>query len=99
VRVTYKLFNECDQRLEVLLEGQMELIAVLEVDWDCSASVLCTVYGIINVLLKISPSSSMVNSRPHCTSPSSYLYPPSQPQNRALSHCNSVSDLHEESRG
>jgi hypothetical protein len=40
--VTYELFNECDQRLEVLLEGQMELVAVLEVDWDYFASVLCT---------------------------------------------------------
>jgi hypothetical protein len=33
--VTYKLFDKRDERLEVLLERQMELVAVLEVDGDC----------------------------------------------------------------
>jgi hypothetical protein len=71
--VTYKLLHERDERLEVLLEREMELVAVFEVDGDCLLLVMCNVYSIVSILLKISPSSSMVNSRPHCTSPPSYL--------------------------
>lgn len=33
--VAYKFFNKCDERLEVLLKRQVELIPIFEVDWDC----------------------------------------------------------------
>ena len=38
--MTHQLFDECDEGLEVLLEREVELIAVLEVDRDC----LCVSY-------------------------------------------------------
>jgi hypothetical protein len=33
--VTYQLFNERDERLQILFNGKVELVAVLEVDRNC----------------------------------------------------------------
>jgi hypothetical protein len=35
----YEFFDKRDERVEVLLDGEVELVAVLEVHRDCRASV------------------------------------------------------------
>jgi hypothetical protein len=35
--VPYQLFNERDERLQILFDGEVELVAVLEVDRDCES--------------------------------------------------------------
>jgi hypothetical protein len=34
-RVAYQLFHERDERLQVLFQGEVELVSLLEVDRDC----------------------------------------------------------------
>jgi hypothetical protein len=79
--MTYQLFHERDERLQILFEREMELIAVFEVDRDFRVLVEYTPCEEGYVLCKISPRFSMVSRLPHLTSPPSYPWPPSQPQN------------------
>lgn len=38
--MTYEFFNECDESLEILFEGEMERVAVFEIDRDYVALAL-----------------------------------------------------------
>jgi hypothetical protein len=72
-RVTYQLFHERDERLQVLFQSEVELVSLLEVDRDCVVLVENALRAGGNVLFRISPSSSMVSSLPALISPPSYL--------------------------
>ena len=55
--VSYQLFYERDERLQVLFEREVKLIAVLEVDGDCTVLLEC-------VLCRIAQGPYCAESRP-----------------------------------
>lgn len=63
----YQFVDERDERVEVLFEREMELVALLEVDGDYGSVRMSTINGAGDELFITLPISSMVSRRPDLT--------------------------------
>lgn len=75
-----KLFNKRYEGLEILLNGDVEGVLVLEINRNCAVSLALAMKDVVKVPLMIFPTSSMVKSLPGSGVTPNVPIPPSHPQ-------------------